>query len=236
MNEYTEIADYYDLFMTSGYYNYEKIATAIATLVSPNQTVLEIGVGTGLILEKLLEINSQYNLTGIDHTPAMLDIAKKRLGDQVKLLEADIVSMPSSNQFDVAISNGGLCAFVDTGDEYDFYTHLPDDESNIQALQNVANSLYQSGWFIINIQGIHDNYEIPLPGGIFYSQEVIESPTYPDCIDKTFYFKKDAQILAQMQLTYRIFKGQAIEELFNQAGFKWQGKDESGQFFICSKK
>lgn len=112
MNEYTEIADYYDLFMTSGYYNYEKIATAIATLVSPNQTVLEIGVGTGLILEKLLEINSQYNLNGIDHTPAMLDIAKKRLGDQVKLLEADIVSMPSSNQFDVAISNGGLCAFV----------------------------------------------------------------------------------------------------------------------------
>lgn len=125
----------------------------------------------------------------MDHTPAMLKIAKQRLGDQVKLFEADIVSMSSPNQFDVAISNGGLCSFVDTDSECDFYTHLPDDNSNVQALQNIANSLHQGGWFLINIQGIHDNYEKFLPGGIVYSQEVIESPTYQDCIDKTFYFK-----------------------------------------------
>jgi len=236
MNEYTEIADYYDLFITSGYYDYEKMATAIATLISPTQTILEVGVGTGLLLEKLLKIDSQYNLAGMDHTPAMLKIAKKRLGDHVKLFEADIVSMSTSNQFDIAISNGGLCAFVDTGSECDFYTHLPDDESNVQALQNVANSLHQGGLFLINIQGVHDNYEKPLPRGIVYSQEVIDSPTYTDCIDKTFYFKRDNRLLAQMQLTYRIFKGEAIEELFNQAGFKSQGKDESGQLFIYAKK
>ena len=50
------------------------------------------------------------------------------------------------------------------------------------------------------------------------------------------YFKRDNRLLAQMQLTYRIFKGEAIEELFNQAGFKSQGKDESGQLFIYAKK
>lgn len=44
MNEYTGIADYYDLLMTSGYYNYEQIANAIKTLISRNQKIIEIGV------------------------------------------------------------------------------------------------------------------------------------------------------------------------------------------------
>ncbi|MBC6421862.1 MAG: class I SAM-dependent methyltransferase [Hormoscilla sp. SP5CHS1] len=130
MNEYTGIADYYDLLMTSGYYKYDQIALAIAEIVSTNQNIIEIGAGTGLLLEQLLEIDPQYNLTGMDHTPAMLEIAKKRLGDRVKLFEADIVSMSITERFDVAISQGGLCAFVDNGSDCDLYTHLTNDESN----------------------------------------------------------------------------------------------------------
>ncbi|WP_254567515.1 hypothetical protein [Oscillatoria sp. HE19RPO] len=57
MNEYTGIADYYDLLMTRGYYNYEKLAQAIAEMVYPHQKIIEIGVGTGLLLEALLNIN-----------------------------------------------------------------------------------------------------------------------------------------------------------------------------------
>ncbi|NER33794.1 MAG: class I SAM-dependent methyltransferase [Oscillatoria sp. SIO1A7] len=237
MNEYTAIADYYDLLMTSGYYQHDKIAKDIAALVPPSQKIIEIGVGTGLLLEKLLEIDPQYNLTGIDHTPAMLEIAQKRLGDRAKLFQADILSMSIPERFDAAISNGGLCAFVDTGSDCDFYTHLPDYESNLQALQNVANCLENGGLFITNVQGVHDAYDQPLPGGIVYSQEIFESTT-TNCIEKVFYFKKedDERILAQQRLIYRIFKEEAIEDIFNQAGFKVEGKDKSGQLFIASKK
>ncbi|MGB3642428.1 MAG: class I SAM-dependent methyltransferase [Rivularia sp. (in: cyanobacteria)] len=235
MNEYTAIADYYDLLMTSGYYNYEVIAKAIAALIPTNKSIIEIGVGTGLVLEKLLEIDPQYNLTGFDHTEAMLEIAKKRLGDRAKLFKADIVSLPITEKFDVAISNGGLCAFVNSDGECDFYTHLIDDESNVRALQNIANCLESGGLFLINIQSTHDNYDKPLPGGIVYSQEIFESKTNQDCIEKAFYFKQDDRIYAKQRLTYRIFKGQAIEELFNRADFKLKGKDQSGQLFICSK-
>lgn len=237
MNEYTAIADYYDLLMTSGYYNHEKIAKEIAALVSPDRKIIEIGVGTGLLLEKLLEINPQYELTGMDHTAEMLEIAQKRLGDRAKLFQADILSMSIPERFDFAISNGGLCAFVDKGSDCDFYTHLPDDESNLRALQNVANCLDNGGLFIINVQGVHDNYDKTLPGGIVYSQEIFESTTNQDCIEKAFYFKTDDgdRILAEQKLIYRIFKGEAIEELFNRAGFKLEGKNESGQLFICSK-
>ncbi|WP_088242003.1 class I SAM-dependent methyltransferase [Calothrix rhizosoleniae] len=222
--------------MASGYYKYDKIAQVIAALVPTNQKIIEIGVGTGLVLEKLLEINPQYDLTGMDHTKAMLDIAEKRLGDRVKLFEADIISMSIPERFDVAISNGGLCAFVDVGGEYDFYTHLIDYESNLQALKNIANCLNQGGLFLINIQSVHNNYETSLPGEIVYSQEIFESTKNQDCIEKAFYFKKDERIYAQQRLTYRIVRQEAIDELFKLAGFKLQGKDETKQFFIYSKK
>jgi predicted TPR repeat methyltransferase len=235
MNEYTGIADYYDLLMTSGYYNYEKLAQSIAEMVSPHQKIIEIGVGTGLLLEALLKINPDYNLTGMDHTPAMLEIAEKRLGDRAKLFQADIVSMSIDDRFDVAISNGGLCAFVNEGGECDFYTHLIDDDSNLRALQNVANCLHKDGMFIINIQGVHDSYDKPLGEGIVYAQEICESKTHSDCIEKAFYFKKGDRILAQQQLIYRIVKGDAIEKLFDRAGFQLKGKDKTGQLFLVSK-
>lgn len=236
MNEYTGIADYYDLLMNSGYYNHEKIAKAIAPFISTNQNIIEIGVGTGLLLEKMLEIDSQYHLTGMDHTKAMLDIAEKRLGDRAKLFEADIISMSIPEEFDVAISNGGLCAFVDLGSECDFYTHLTDDESNLRALQNIANCLKKGGLFLINIQSVHQNYDKALPGGIVYSQEIVESTLNQDCIEKAFYFKKDEKIYAQQRLIYRIFKQEKIEALLNEAGFNMKGKDKSGELFVLSKK
>ncbi len=236
MNEYTAIVDYYDLLMTSGYYQYEKLAKAISSLISSNQNIIEVGVGSGLLLEQLLAINPQYNLTGMDHTPKMIEAAKKRLGNRVDLFTEDIVAMSITEKFDVAISNGGLCAFVDTGDDCDFYTHLTDDESNLQALKNIANCLQPDGLFIINIQGVHDSYDRPLPGGIVYSQEIFPSKINQDCIEKNFYFKKDNEVVAHQQLTYRIFQGEAIEELFTRAGFTLKGKDQTGQLFICAKK
>ncbi|MEM8718611.1 MAG: class I SAM-dependent methyltransferase [Cyanobacteria bacterium P01_G01_bin.39] len=236
MNEYTAIVDYYDLLMTSGYYQYEKLAKAISSLISNNQKIIEVGVGSGLLLEKLLEINSQYNLTGMDHTPEMIEIAKKRLGDRASLFEADVVSMSISEKFDVAISNGGLCAFVDTDDGCNLYTHLTNDERNLQAIKNIANCLHQGGLFIINIQGVHDSYDRPLADGIVYSQEVFESTINQDCIDKYFYFKKDGKILAQQKLTYRIFQGEAIQDLFSKANFKLKEKDPTGQLFVYFKQ
>ncbi|MDJ0674950.1 MAG: class I SAM-dependent methyltransferase [Calothrix sp. MO_167.B42] len=236
MNEYTAIVDYYDLLMTSGYYQYEKIAQAIASIISTEQKVIEIGVGTGLLLEKLLDIDPNYNLAGMDHTSEMIDIAKKRLGDRLNLFVEDIASMSISEEFDVAISNGGIGAFVDTGNNYDLYTHLTDDAINLQAMKNIANCLNKGGLFLINIQGVHDNYDKHLPDGIVYSQEIVESKTNKNCIEKSFYFRQNGKTVAQQTLTYRFFQGEAIQELFNQAGFQLKGKDASGNFFIYSKK
>ncbi len=50
MGDYTNMSAYYDLIMTSGYYDYQKIVENI-TRDNSFGSVLEIGCGTGLILK-----------------------------------------------------------------------------------------------------------------------------------------------------------------------------------------
>jgi ubiquinone/menaquinone biosynthesis C-methylase UbiE len=52
MGDYSNMASYYDVIMTSGYYDYAKIVDNLLLLDNVQQ-VLEIGCGTGLILEEL---------------------------------------------------------------------------------------------------------------------------------------------------------------------------------------
>jgi len=55
MNQYTSITDYYDLLMTQGYYDYQAMADAVYSVMKDDfRKVIELGVGTGLLAEKLL--------------------------------------------------------------------------------------------------------------------------------------------------------------------------------------
>ena len=78
MGDYSNMASYYDVIMTSGYYDYAKIVDNLV-LQDQVEKVLEIGCGTGLILEELARRKSSIQISGIDFTGPMLDIAKKRL-------------------------------------------------------------------------------------------------------------------------------------------------------------
>src|SRR5205085_5529755 len=60
-------------------------------LVPPGGTVLELGCGTGRVMEALLEQGLQ--VTGLDGAPAMLARATRRLarfGDRARLVPADM--------------------------------------------------------------------------------------------------------------------------------------------------
>ncbi len=72
------MSHYYDTIMTSGYYNYEIIANSILNYMSARK-ILEIGCGTGLILEKLAQMQGFETIVGVDLTEEMLAIAEKRL-------------------------------------------------------------------------------------------------------------------------------------------------------------
>ena len=92
MGDYTNMSHYYDLIMTSGYYDYKKIVNELVGS-SDFANVLEIGCGTGLILEELAHRKSNIEITGFDLTAAMLAIAKQRLlaYENVQLTQQNVV-------------------------------------------------------------------------------------------------------------------------------------------------
>ncbi|WP_369394359.1 methyltransferase domain-containing protein [Streptomyces sp. CG1] len=86
-NSYSALSRHYDLIMTSGYYDYEAYAQALLAELDHHGDLLELGVGTGLVCERLLElVGSDLRITGIDHTKSMLTQARARLGDPVQLM------------------------------------------------------------------------------------------------------------------------------------------------------
>ncbi|NEQ07744.1 MAG: hypothetical protein F6K37_17895, partial [Moorea sp. SIO4E2] len=64
-NKYTELAKYYDNFMTSGYYDYKDYATSLQKILGERRKILDMGVGSGLLTEQMLLLEN-YNITGID--------------------------------------------------------------------------------------------------------------------------------------------------------------------------
>ncbi len=110
--EYTSMAQYYDQIMLSGYYDYPAITTALTQAITASdrdRAVLEIGSGTGLILERLAAARPDLTLTGIDLTAAMLAIAAGRLRPypQITLQQQNVVTLHLEGQYDLAFSYGG---------------------------------------------------------------------------------------------------------------------------------
>lgn len=65
INKYVEIVPFYDRWITSGYYDFESLARALHALLDGRRTLLDMGVGTGLLTEQLLLLGD-YQITGVD--------------------------------------------------------------------------------------------------------------------------------------------------------------------------
>jgi len=76
--------------------------------------VLEVAVGTGL---NLAHYPDEVRLIGIDFSPAMLELARRRatdLGRELVLSEADAQALPFPDaSFDTVVCTLGLCGFPD---------------------------------------------------------------------------------------------------------------------------
>jgi ubiquinone/menaquinone biosynthesis C-methylase UbiE len=236
MNEYTGIVDYYDNFMTSGYYDYEHLSVALDALLRQisARKILECGIGTGLIAEKLLDINGTYELTGIDFTLEMLDLARKRLNGKANLIIGDVRSIELPDTYDAVFSNGGVWYFIDEGDRvYALCSHIPDIENCYKSMKNIARNIKKGGMLILSIQGTHKDYEEKLSDGLTYLQIIFPNG---DCFDKIYLFKKNSEFLAKQICTYKLFDFQTAKLMLYDAGFEFKGVDKTNQFIFFAKR
>lgn len=69
-------------------------------------SILDLGCGTGALLEQIRELNLAEELSGIDISAEMLKIAKSRLGNHATLILGDTEKLPfQDNSFDAIICN-----------------------------------------------------------------------------------------------------------------------------------
>ncbi|MFN0003995.1 MAG: class I SAM-dependent methyltransferase [Burkholderiaceae bacterium] len=233
--DYTNMSAYYDVIMTSGYYDYPGIVDSLLSH-RPVQNVIEIGCGTGLILEEIAKREPSIRLKGIDLTQAMLDIADQRLKGykNIQLSCQNVVDFELHEQFDVAYSYGGVWYFVIDGDKEPFMvSHIADHALNVRGLYQLAQHLKPQGQLLLGIQGPHFDYEKTISNGMTYAQEII--PSDIGFVKHYHLLDQQKEVMAQT-VNYRTYSFQDAQEMLGVHGIEYVSKDPGGKFLRFQKR
>ncbi len=235
MGDYTNMAGYYDVIMTSGYYDYAKI---VDSLVShrPQRNVLEIGCGTGLILEELAKRQPHLPITGIDLTAPMLSIAQERLAPftSVSLSQQNITELSLNEKHELAFSYGGVWYFVIDGDKEPFLvSHIADEKANHLGFAHLAKHITVGGTLLLGIQGPHHDYETVISNGMTYSQKIL--PTEIG-FTKHYYLHEGDQKRMDQTVHYRTYTFDEAKALMGTYGLEYVPEKDANQLFLQFKK
>ena len=231
MGDYTNMSAYYDLIMTSGYYDYEKIVENIIR-DGDFDSVLEIGCGTGLILKELVQKRPAADIMGVDLTEAMLDIASERLQafPNISLSLQNVTQIDLAKTYDLAFSYGGVWYFVIDGDKEPFLvSHLSAEDDNRRGLARIASHVSSGGRLMLGIQGPHHDYEKPIKNGMIYSQKIIPSDTG---FTKHYFLANEADIVMAQTIDYRVYNFDQALDLLGEYGFGYDQATGRGSHFI----
>jgi len=234
LNTYEGIAEYYDTLMTDGYYDYNEISDSLCQVIGNRTDILELGVGTGLVVEKVLERKPNYKITGVDNTQAMIEKAKTRIGDRMKYELQDVTKLDLNLQFDAAFSVGGCWYFIDNGKnkDLDFCSHIDNLEASLTGLRNVVKHLRPGAVLAFALQSPHTNYSKDLKDNLTYSQEIFKED---EGFTKHYAFTRDGNVLAEQFYRYLVFPESKVHAFFNEVGLKPIGLCSSRKFFAYEK-
>ncbi|MEI6718908.1 MAG: class I SAM-dependent methyltransferase [Betaproteobacteria bacterium] len=235
MGDYSNMASYYDVIMTSGYYDYAKIVDSLV-LQDSIEKVLEIGCGTGLILEELARRKPSIQISGIDLTAPMLAIAKERLKPfkNVVLSQQDVCNLSLPSAHNVAFSYGGVWYFVIDGDKEPFLvSHISDHEANLQGLEKMAQHIAPHGTLLLGIQGPHHDYETVISNGMKYSQKI--DPTNIG-FTKHYYLDDGPQTLMAQTVKYRTYSFEEAKNMLSAFGLFYIPEVRDKKLFLRFSK
>ncbi|MBT6278026.1 MAG: class I SAM-dependent methyltransferase [Chromatiales bacterium] len=215
VNQYRDLASYYDHLMLGGYYDYAAQTDDLAKLLQPGARILEVGVGTGLLAEAL--VDRGFEVTGVDHTEEMLELARERLGDRVPLYQADVITFDLGERFDAVISNGGVWYGVFDGETYGYCGHIPDRDAVARSLHRVLAHLEPDGQIILSIQDVHADKVMQLPDDVEYRQSIRDMGN--DDIEKTYVMARGDEELTRQVLTLSYYSKPLFEDIYSDHGY-----------------
>ena len=90
--------------------HYEEMLTAAATALPlftrSAPTIVDLGIGSGALSARCLDVLPKARVIGIDIDPGMLDLASRRLGHRIRTIAGDLTtaSLPRCDAFVAALS------------------------------------------------------------------------------------------------------------------------------------
>lgn len=107
----------------------------IDSFYSGQETILDLGVGTGLELIHLFELNGNVKVTAIDISEGMLNKLKERkFGKNIKTILGDFFEVEFGGPYDAVISTSALHHFV--------------EKDKLELYKKIYNCLNKNGEFI----------------------------------------------------------------------------------------
>ncbi|NEQ10956.1 MAG: class I SAM-dependent methyltransferase [Moorea sp. SIO4E2] len=218
-DQYQKLAQFYDDFVQKNR-NYDQIATELAELIGDARDILDIGIGTGLVVEHLLQIEPAYKITGIDTSQSLLEQAEKRLGKTVNLHCQNVSELALDKQFDVVYSRGGAWTFVKDQFETMLASHILSLAEIQKSFDRVAKHIKPDGLLIISSSNAYGNNFVELENGIVHKRiahtEGNEDERYT-ILDYLFY--QNEKLLAEQKLKLRLISYQTTTKMLSQANF-----------------
>lgn len=140
LTAYEELAETYDAF-THGVYQYERWTASLLAQAEAcgleGDRLLDVACGTGLSFLPLLERG--WRVTGCDLSPAMLEVARTKVGHDVELHIADMRDLPQLGEFDLIWSLN------------DSLNYLLSVEELHSALRSMARNLAPTGILLFDL-------------------------------------------------------------------------------------
>lgn len=138
-NKYDTFARFYDNVIGRAFDSNEYIIEVLKEAGKRGGSVLELGCGTGSILN---DLKSKYSVTGIDISSEMLKIARKKVPSG-KFIEGDIKDFRLNEKFDAV-----LCI-------YDTMNHITSFSDWKKIFRNVSDHLNDGGIFLFDVNTIN---------------------------------------------------------------------------------
>ena len=234
-DQYQKLAQFYDSFVSKNR-SYDEIATELSEIIGDYKDLLDIGIGTGLVVEHLLQIEPSYNITGIDTSESLLQQAQKRLGQKVDLYCQSVSELDIGKKFDVAYSRGGAWTFVNDESETMLASHILSSAEIQKSFDCVARHLKGGGLLIISSSNAYGDNFVELDNNISHKRtaktELIENEPYA-ILDYLFY--KNEELLAQQTLKLKLLSHETYTTMLEKAGFV-EKEIKPGKYNIYSKK
>lgn len=101
-------------------------------------SVLDIGCGTGRLLERLMTRHPEVSLTGLDIAPNMLQQAGERLGSSVRLIQGDAEQLPFTDEYFTTVLSSSTFQWLD---------------SLQTCFREIRRVLLRDGWFVFSLFG-----------------------------------------------------------------------------------